>query len=146
MVAFILFECVKYLVIYNLIRVVIIICKNRNTAVIKMLQYCSGSSRTSALTVFALAYDIHTAVVCTIDKCGNVGSFGEISIVCISLASQDIKVKVIQFAVKNCIADTTVIYMGIFLVDTLYRRIVKADNSSILRKVTGCNNGFDGFS
>ena len=73
----------------------------------------------------------------------NVGSFGKISIVCISLASQDFKVKVVQLAVKNCIADAAVINVGIVLVNTLYRRIVKADNSGIIRKFTVGNNGLD---
>ena len=116
---------------HNLIGIIIIICKYRNTVLIKIFQNSRCTTSTSALTVFALAYDIHTNIVCTVDEGGNIRCFGEISIVCISLASQYIKVKVVQFAVKNCIADTAVINVGVVLVDTLYRRIVKADNSSI---------------
>ena len=46
-----------------------------------MLQYSCCTSRAPALTVLALADDIHTVIVCMIDKCGDIGSFGKIGVV-----------------------------------------------------------------
>ena len=129
-----------------LIRVVIIVGENRNTVVIKMLQYRSSTTSTPTLTVFTLADYIHAVTISLVDKFRKLRGFREINIICISFLLEYFKVKVVQFAVKNCIADTAVINVGVVLVDTLYRRIVKADNSGIFRKLTVRNNGLYGFS
>ena len=67
-VAPVLFKCIECFVIYNLIRVVIIVAENRNPVVVEMLQDCGGSGCTSALTIFALADNVHTSVIAKEDS------------------------------------------------------------------------------
>ena len=111
-----------------------------------MLQYRSSTTSTPTLTVFTLADYIHAVTISLVDKFRKLRGFREINIICISFLLEYFKVKVVKFAVKNGIADAAVINMGVILVDTLYRRIVKADNSGIFRKLTVRNNGLYGFS
>ena len=44
-----MFQCIKDLMIYYLIRVVIIVGENRNTVVIEVLEYCSSG----VITIYA---------------------------------------------------------------------------------------------
>ncbi len=97
-----------------------------------MLKYCSGAGCTPALTVFALTDDIHTVVMGMIDEGCNIVNLGKICIVCISPAAQDLKVEVVQLAVKDLIANAAVINVGVVLVDTLYFGVVKADNGGVI--------------
>ena len=99
---------------YHLIGIITVICKYRNAIVIKMLQYCSGTGGTSALSVFALADDVSSFTVSTVNKFCQIISLREKSIICKTIFRKYLQVNVMYFNRKDTICFTRVIDRHIF--------------------------------